>query len=414
MVEPRPDRGDLLDRLLPLREGAAASALRLDFRAWLQQNLTGRFAPLIGRGGSWDEEMFDLNLEWEQALAAGGWACVTWPKEFGGRQANAAEFFAYRDEYFRAGAPERVNFLAEDLVGPTIIQHGTPEQRSRFIPKMLRAEELWCQGYSEPDAGSDLANIRTRARLEDGRWVIDGHKIWTSLAGKADWCFALCRTDPQSSRQQGISYLLIPMDQPGVTVRPIRQLTGSAEFAEVFFDGAVTAEENVVGGVGNGWDVAMSTLGFERDWFMCRYFRFDMDLVNVVERVRAAPEQSANLQTQLVDSLVGLAAFRAVGLQTLAALELGVPAGVLPSLTKVYASQWHRDLGELAYASLGRDGAIAHPPYSPEAELQRTFLYSRAETIFAGTNEIQKNILARRFLKMPKPGAKKGDADARN
>jgi len=410
MAEPATD---LLDRILPLREGEAATAIRLEFRAWLAENLTGRFASLIGRGGPWDEEMFELNLEWDRTLAAGGWSCITWPKEYGGRDATAAEFFAYRDEYFRSGAPERVTYLAEDLAGPTIIQHGSPEQIARFVPKMLRGEELWCQGYSEPEAGSDLAGIRTRARLENGTWIIDGHKIWTSLAMHADWCFALVRTDPESTRQRGISYLLIPMDQPGVTVRPIRQLTGTAEFAEVFFDGAVTAEENVIGEVGDGWNIAMSTLGFERDWFMTRYFRFARDVARLAAYMRAV-SSGPELQNRLVDSLVGLAAFRATGLQTLAARESGESPGALPSLTKLYASAWHRDLGELAFAALGADGASAHPYGTQEAELQRIFLYSRAETIFGGTNEIQRDILARRFLGLPRAGARKKAADVRN
>nr|WP_255669677.1 acyl-CoA dehydrogenase family protein [Aeromicrobium wangtongii] len=384
-----------------MRESAAATALRGEFRAWLKANLTGRFTPLIGRGGAWDEENFSLNVEWERHLAAEGWACITWPKEFGGRSAGAAELFAYRDEYFRAGAPERVNFLAEDLVGPTLMKHGTPEQIDRFLPPMQRAEEMWCQGYSEPDAGSDLANIRTRARLQGDTWVIDGQKTWTSLAARSDWCFALVRTEQGSARRAGLSYLLIPMDQPGIEVRPIRQMTGSAEFAEVFFDGAVTSAENVVGAVGEGWSVAMATLGFERDWFMSRYFRFARDLAVTVDYVRNTLGDPRAFEERIVRSFTELAAFRAIGLQTLAAHEAGESTSPLTSLTKLFGSSWHRDLGELSFSVLGAAGAQTHDQNTVEHALQRTFLYSRAEPIFAGTNEIQRNIIARRMLELP-------------
>jgi alkylation response protein AidB-like acyl-CoA dehydrogenase len=399
MTDPGP-ADELLSDLLPLRESPEVMALRSAFREWLTANLTGHFEPLRGRGGLWDNELFGLTVEWEQLLARAGWAFIGWPREFGGRAAGAAELFAYRDEYFRAGGPDRVNFLAEDLVGPTIMRHGSDEQKQRFLGPMARCEELWCQGYSEPDAGSDLANIRTRARLENGKWVIDGQKIWTTHAIHADWCFALCRTDPSSKGRQGISYLLIPMHQPGVLVRPIKQMTGSEEFSEVFFDEARTDADNVVGPVGDGWRVAMATLGFERDWFMSRYFRFSRDYARVIGYARASGRLDSSVKADLATSFVQLMAFRAVGLEELESHERG-ESSILTPMTKLYASTWHQRLGAIAARVLGPAAARLAWPGSAEADLQLLHLYSRAETVFAGTSEIQRNILARSLLKLP-------------
>ncbi|HEY6463434.1 MAG TPA: acyl-CoA dehydrogenase family protein, partial [Polyangiaceae bacterium] len=240
-------------------------AFRAEARQWLAESLTGRFASLVGRGGPGDEHaLLEGRLAWERAMGEDGWTCLAWPREHGGRGATLIEQVVFLEEYARARAPGRVGHIGEGLIGPTLLLFGTDAQKRRFLPPIARGTEMWCQGYSEPNAGSDLANVQTRAELVDDEWVVTGQKIWTSHAQWADWCFVLCRTDASEPRHRGLSYLLVPMHQPGIEVRPIRQMTGTSEFNEVFFDGARTAADNVVGDVNDGWKVAMGTLAFER------------------------------------------------------------------------------------------------------------------------------------------------------
>ena len=226
-------------------------AFRAEVRSWLEDNLAGEFAELRGQGGPGREhEAYDERLAWDRHLAQHGWTCLGWPEEHGGRGLPLFQQVIFHEEYARADAPARVNHLGEELLGPTLIAFGTEEQKQRFLPQIVAVEELWCQGYSEPGAGSDLANVSTKARLDGDHWVIDGQKVWTSLAHVADWCFVVARTEPGSKRHRGLSYLLVPMDQEGVEVRPIVQLTGTSEFNEVFFTGATTDAANIVGGAG--------------------------------------------------------------------------------------------------------------------------------------------------------------------
>src|SRR6476646_276657 len=244
---------------------AADERFRREVREWLAANLTGEFAALRGRGGPGREhEAFDERLAWDKHLSAAGWTCLGWPAEHGGRGATIAQQVIFHEEYARADAPHRVNHLGEELLGPTLIAFGTAQQQRRFLPKIKSLDELWCQGYSEPNAGSDLAAVSTTATRVGDEWSITGQKVWTSLAHVADWCFVLARTEPGAKGHRGLSYLLVPMKQDGVDVRPIVQLTGTSEFNEVFFDDARTAVDLVVGDVGDGWHVAMGTLGFER------------------------------------------------------------------------------------------------------------------------------------------------------
>ena len=238
---------------------------RARIRQWLEDNLTGEFAALRGQGGPGREhEHFEQRLAWNRHLAAAGWTCLSWPAEYGGRDATLAQQVIFHEEYARSGAPARVGHMGEELLGPTLLAFGTAGQKERFLRPIAEVGELWCQGYSEPGAGSDLAALTTSARPDGDEWVITGQKVWTSLAREADWCFLLARTDPGSRRSAGLSYLLVPMRQPGITIRPIRQLTGTSEFNEVFFDGARTAADMVVGEAGDGWRVAMATLAIER------------------------------------------------------------------------------------------------------------------------------------------------------
>ena len=373
---------------------------RADVRGWLEANLTGEFAGLRGTGGPGREhERHDERLAWNQHLAAAGWTCLGWPAEHGGRGATLAQQVIFYEEYARSGGPARVCIVGEELLGPTLIAFGTPEQQQRFLPPIRAVRELWCQGYSEPGAGSDLASVATRAALDGEHWVITGQKVWTSLAHVADWCFVLARTEAGSRRGTGLSYLLVPMRQPGVTVRPIRQLTGTAEFNEVFFDGARTAAANVVGAPGDGWRIAKATLAIERGAAMLgQQIGFRRELADLVEAARHT-EAGADplLRDKLARAWIGLEAIRAYALDTLGGDD---PAEA--SVLKVLWSRWHRDLGELAMDVLGAPSAVLRgEPYDVD-DWQRLFLFSRADTIYGGSDEIQRNIIASRALGLPR------------
>ncbi|WP_229802822.1 acyl-CoA dehydrogenase family protein [Planobispora rosea] len=380
------------------------AGFREEVRSWLEGHLSGEFSHARGLGGPGREhEGHEVRLAWERLLGAAGWTCLGWPEEHGGREASLAEQVVFHEEYARAQAPARVGHIGEGLIGPTVIDYGTEEQKRRFLPPIRLGEELWCQGYSEPEAGSDLANVQTRAHLEGGEWVVTGQKVWTSLAHVADWCFALCRTEPGSARHRGLSYLLIPMDQPGVEVRPIVQLTGTSEFNEVFFDGARTGAANILGAPGEGWRVAMATLGYERGAStLGQQIGFQREFDRVVETARrTGAAEDPVLRDRLVRSWLELRIMRLNALRTMTSLSAGEP-GPEVSIAKLYWSEWHRRLGELAQAVQGREGLVADgPPYELN-DLQRLYLFSRADTIYAGSSEIQRTIIAERTLGLPK------------
>jgi alkylation response protein AidB-like acyl-CoA dehydrogenase len=378
-------------------------AFRAEVRQWLTDNLTGEFADLRGRGGPGDEhEAFEGRLEWERALGAAGWTCVGWPKEHGGRGASLHQQVIFYEEYARARAPARVGIVGEGLLGPTVIAFGTLEQQQRFLPPIVRGEELWCQGYSEPDAGSDLANVQTRAVRDGDEWVITGQKVWTSLAHWADWCFALCRTNPEAPKHRGISYLLVPMRQPGIEVRPIVQVTGTSEFNEVFFDGARTEVANVVGAVDGGWKVAMGTLAFERGAStLGQQLAFENELRQITELAQKNGAASEPVMRQrLAHAWIGLRILRFNALRGLSAMQGDelTPEGMI---TKLYWATWHRQLGELAMDVLGPDAELADSPPYELTPLQRLFLFTRADTIYGGSNQIQRNIIGERALGLP-------------
>ncbi len=393
---------------MDLRFSAADEAFRAEVRAWFEAALTGRFAEVRGRGGPGDElGAVAARREWERHLADAGWACIAWPRAHGGRAATLVEEVIFHEEYARAGAPGRLGHIGETLLGPTLLVHGTEAQKARFLAPIREGREIWCQGYSEPGAGSDLANVQCRAELRGDRWIITGQKVWTSLAEWSDWCFALCRTDRDAPRHQGISCLLIPMRQPGITIRPIEQITGSSEFAEVFFDGAETDAANVVGPVNGGWQVAMATLAFERGASTLAQqlgFASELEAVLTAARESGAIADPA-LRQRLAASWIGLRIMRLNALRTLS----GHASGRLSragSITKLYWACWHQELGKLAVDVLGVLGEIATADPAagayPLARLQRLFLWTRCDTIYAGSNEIQREIISERALGLPR------------
>lgn len=386
-----------------LRFAPEDEKFRREIRAWLDHQLSGSFASVRGRGGPGDEhEAIDERRAWERALGDEGLACIGWPVEWGGRGASLHRQVIFNEEYARARAPGRIGHIGATLLGPTVLALGTDAQRRAFLPPIARGEQIWCQGYSEPNAGSDLANVQTRAERVGDEWVIEGQKVWTSLAHVADWCFVLCRTDPAASKHKGLSYLLVPMRQPGVRIRPIVQMTGSSEFNEVFFEGARCPADHVVGAPGDGWKVAMATLAFERGAStLAQQLGFENELAAIIA---VAKENGAAddplIRQRLAHAWSGLQIMRLHALRTLSrsdTSELGREA----MITKLFWSNWHRDLGELAMDVLGAGGEIAAGAGYELTSLQRLFLFSRSDTIYAGSNEIQRNIIGERALGLP-------------
>jgi alkylation response protein AidB-like acyl-CoA dehydrogenase len=382
-------------------------AFRAEVRDWLETQLSGDFAALRGSGGPGREhELLEERAAWERRLGEAGWIGVGWPDPRYGRGLSLPRQVIFHEEYARAAAPGRLGHIGEQLLVPTLLAHGTEEQKDRFVPGVRAGEVMWCQGYSEPDAGSDLANVGTRAVLDGDRWVISGQKIWTSLAHVADWCFVLARTELGSQRHAGLSFLLVPMDQPGITVRPIVQLTGTSEFNEVFFDGAVAAAGDVVGEPGTGWAVAMSLLGFERGVStLGQQIGFARELETITARARAnGAADDPMLADRIVSAWVDLQVMRHTALRTLGA-DAAREAPWAANVSKLLWASWHRRLGELAMAVEGPDAVVtAGLPYELTDE-QRLFLFSRADTIYGGSNEVQRNVLAERHLGLPRDRA---------
>ncbi|PWR17562.1 acyl-CoA dehydrogenase family protein [Zavarzinia compransoris] len=391
---------------MKLSFSAADEAFRAEIAGWLRDNLTGAFAALKNRGGPGDEHAFFAERRaFERHLGLAGWVGVGWPKAAGGRGVPLSQQVIFYEEYARAGGPGRVGHIGEGLAGPTLIAFGTEAQQQRFLPGILSGDDLWCQGYSEPSAGSDLANVRTRARRVGDRWVIDGQKVWTSLAHVSDWCFVIARTEEGSSGHRGLSYLLVPMRQKGIEVRPIQQMTGTSEFNEVFFDGAETAADNIVGQPGEGWKVAMGTLAFERGAStLGQQMAFHNQLNEIIAIAKAnGRAREPLIRQRLAEAWIGLQIMRANALRMLA--QAGKPE--LPReayVSKLYWATWHRDLGKLAMDVLGPEAEVAagEPGSYALTPLQQLFLFTRSDTIYAGTNEIQRNIIAERALGMPR------------
>jgi len=380
---------------------------REEVAAWLAANLCGEFEVIRGRGGPGDEHSFvEERKAWERKLAEGGWTCIGWPRQYGGRGASIEQQVIFNEEYARAGGPGRMGHIGETLTGPTLIAFGSDAQKERYLPGIRAGEELWCQGYSEPSAGSDLANVKTKARLDEasGQWLVNGQKVWTSLAHESQYVFVIARTDPDSMAHKGLGFFLMAMDQPGITVRPIEQLTGTSEFNEVFFDDAVCAADDIVGAPGEGWKVAMGLLGFERGVSTLGQQMLFQNEFNEIVRVAKANGAARDpaLRQRIADAHVGL---RILRFNSMRMLSGGGDDGSLQKeamIYKLYWSSWHRNLGKLAMDVLGAESEIvAAAPYEL-TRLQSLYLFTRADTIYGGTNQIQRNIIAERALGMPR------------
>ncbi|MFF3939041.1 acyl-CoA dehydrogenase family protein [Streptomyces phaeofaciens] len=342
---------------------------------------------------------------WERTLGASGWIGIGWGESgYGNRTATLTQQVAWAEEYARSGAPARSGHIGENLLAPTLLAHGTAEQKARFLPPVAAGAELWCQGYSEPGAGSDLAGVRTRAERTAEGYRVTGQKIWTSLAHEADWCFVLARTQTGSTRHRGLSFLLVPMDQQGrIEVRPIRQLTGTSDFNEVFFDGA--RAEHVVGAEGDGWRVAMSLLGFERGVStLAQQIGFAEELGRVVRTaVETGAADDPVIRARLVRLWAELRTMRWNALRTLGGS--GGPGA--PSVAKLLWAGWHQRLGEAAVQVRGAVAGAGPADWSPAEpygldEAQQLFLFSRADTIYGGSDQIQRTIIAERVLGLPR------------
>lgn len=392
------------------------SAFVDEVQTWLEEHLVGDFAAMRGRGGTGQEDLAaEDQIAWEKELAGDGWLGIDYPAAIGGRECTLMEQVLFHQTYVSARAPGRLPNMGVTLLGPTLMAYGTAAQQERFVPPILAGDEYWCQGYSEPDAGSDLANVHTKAHLDGGEWVIDGQKIWTSLAQVADWIFVVARTEPGTQRHAGLSYLLVPMDQDGIDIRPIVQITGGTEFNETFFTGARTDADLVVGDVGDGWRVAMGTLGFERGASTLGQqlsFRQELDALFALARANGTIDDPV-IRNRLVQAYERLEILRYNNLRMLTVVDNGGVPGPEMSIGKLYWSNWHRDLGELMIAVNGAQGMIASADGAPGNDAdagsayrlssgQRTFLYSRAHTIYAGSNEVQRNVIGERVLNLPR------------
>lgn len=384
--------------------GIEDEAFRQEVAHWLEQHLQGEFEQLRFRGGPGDEHMFpEERKAWESEMAKGGWIGLGWSRECGGRGLSISQQVIFHEEYARAGGPGRMGHIGEGLAGPTIAAFGTDEQKRRFLPGILEGREFWCQGYSEPGAGSDLAGVKTRARLENGRWLINGQKVWTSLAHESDWCFVIARTEPGSVGHKGLSFFLVPMHQANIRVQPIQQITGTSEFNEVFFDDAETAEGNIVGAPGEGWKIAMALLGFERGVSTLgqqMLFQNELDEIVRIAKTNGAAEDPV-LRQRIARAWAGLRTLRYNSLRMLSGPQDGSLRPEAMSY-KLAWSTWHVELGKLAMDVLGPQAEILDGAPYELSRLQSLFLFTRSDTIYGGSNEIQRNIIAERALGMPR------------
>ncbi len=379
-------------------------AYRLRLRTWLEDNMPTEASPYE------QDAAFDYRRAWQRKLHEGGWVGIHWPKEYGGQGATLIQQAIYAQETTRARAPQPANGLGISIVGPTLIEHGTEEQKKRYIPKILNADEIWCQGFSEPNSGSDLASLQTKAVLDGDEFVVNGQKIWTSLGQYADWCILLVRTDSDAPKHKGITFLLVDMHTPGITVRPLQQITGHAEFNETFFDNVRVPRENVVGEVNEGWRTAMTTLTYERGIStLSTQVRMQQNLQAMIEYARTTRRNGHTLsddpllrqklaQAHIRIEVMLLNLYRGITTQL-----RGQPPGPESSLAKLYWSELDKWMQEVGMELQGPYAQLMHDSkYAIQGDWQYNFLRSRAGTIYSGTSEIQKNIIGERVLGLPK------------
>lgn len=375
-------------------------AFRTEVRQWLREHVPK------ARFGSYDtREGFEQHRAWERVLADAGWSSVTWPAELGGRGSDLIEWLIFEEEYWAADAPMRVNQNGILLLGPTLMEFGTPEQKARFLPRMARCDDMWAQGWSEPGAGSDMAAIRSLAVRDGDHYVINGQKTWSSRAIFADWLFGLFRSDPASQRSHGLTYLLVPLNTPGITVRPIKALNGKDSFAEIFFDDVRVAVENRIGADGQGWHVAMATAGFERGLLLrspARYQRTAQKLIELYRANQAAADRDPAIRDAVLRGWMGAQAYRLASFHTAGRLLQGATIGAESSTNKIFWSELDLEMHETAMRILGARAELLGTDAHAEAEWLDGFLFAQAGPIYAGTNEIQRNIIAERLLGLPK------------
>jgi alkylation response protein AidB-like acyl-CoA dehydrogenase len=393
-------------RAMDLRFTDDQEAFRAEAGAWLAEHVPTR---ANGRGPlpSLDTaDGFEAHRAWEKTMYDARWSVVSWPEEFGGRAVGLMEWLIFEEEYYRAGAPTRVSQNGIFLLAPTLFDFGTPAQQARFLPSMASAETIWCQGWSEPDAGSDLAGIRSRAdRTADGAWLLNGQKTWASRGAFADWVFGLFRTDPEAQRHRGLTYLLVPMDAPGVTVRPIAQLDGETGFAEIFFEDVLVPEDQVLGTVNQGWSVAMATAGSERGLSLrspARYTEAATRLLSLyADRAVADPVAAGRLSDDVARAVINAEAYKLHTYWTATRVLAGDTVGPEASMNKVFWSETDLAIHETALALLGPEAELLDESGRPPAWLDG-FLFALAGPIYAGTNEIQRNVVAERVLGLPR------------
>jgi len=375
--------------LISMVVSSSSEATRLEFSRWLDCNPP----PAVDIDSSF-ESFVEVGRSWQRRLAEGGWVGVYWPKEFGGRGLSLVEEAVVQEELARRGAPQVLGLFGLTMVGPVLIKYGTEEQKRTFLSPILSGNDIWCQGFSEPGAGSDLANVSTRAERVDGGFKVSGQKVWTSFAQIADWCFLICRTSNESKKHHGLTYLLVDMKSPGIDVRPLKQITGDDEFNEVFFDQVFVPDKSVVGEVGAGWSIAISTLMFERVILtFARHIQSERVLRVLLKRDQS--KLSANLKARLARSFAELCAVRSLAYEHLAEYAKGVAPGPEGSLDKLLWSESFQRLCELAMDLSNQAGELDY-------QASQRYLYSRGRTIAAGTSEIQRNIIAERVLGMPR------------
>lgn len=380
---------------------AKEEEFRQECADWLNAQMAGPFRDI--KGITTLTAKAERRKEWEQHLGENGWSCIGWPREWGGRSAALAEQVIFAEEYARAGVPGRVNHIGIELAGPTILTFGTDEQKRRFLPDIAAGKTIFCQGFSEPNAGSDLASVRTKGRIEGGKWVVNGQKIWTSLAHISDWIFVVTRTEEGSKGPRGLSFLMMPIDQPGIEIRPIKQINGDAEFNETFFTDATCPADSMIGGAGDGWRIAMGLLAFERGVSTLGQqmaFRNELDAIVAAAKTNGTAKDPL-IRQRIAKAEIGLRLMRYGALRMLSNTDHSKVDGA--ALTyKIQWASWRRNLGELAMDVLGQSGEITDNAHYEWDLLPNLFLYSRADTIYGGTNQIQRNLIAERGLGMPR------------